>query len=419
METKTAVFIVLAVALELVCKGEDDIDENYKKSMEEAHSLSVTINKNLENYDRKLRPNAGGKPVMVEVEFKVISFGEIKEVNMEYSMDIFFRQWWKDPRMRHNSSKPFNMAYDPTSLIWTPDTYFWNVKHAKYHRVTRENMRVRISADGEIYFSTRISVVAHCDMDLHMYPMDTQTCELRIESYAHTMDDVDYKWRSGNNKGIEIVSSKMAQFDLLRYETFNDASINSKGSFAKLRAEFKFRRRLDYHISSVYLPEVILVVLSWCTFFITPSAVPARVSLSITTILTTILLSSTVNSEIPKVSYLKSIDFFMLTSFGFIFSALVEYIIVLNTSNVFWRKKTKEMNHDTAEEGLDDIVLKLNGSPKKMELSKLRPRKPMERSADAPSTDHWVDKTSRVLFPALFVLFLMIYTVHYKSRIEE
>ena len=36
-------------------------DENYKKSMEEAHSLSVTINKNLENYDRKLRPNAGGE----------------------------------------------------------------------------------------------------------------------------------------------------------------------------------------------------------------------------------------------------------------------------------------------------------------------------------------------------------------------
>ena len=42
----------------------------------------------------------------------------------------------------------------------------------------------------------------------------------------------------------------------------------------------------------------------------------------------------------------------MLTSFGFIFSALVEYIIVLNTSNVFWRKKTKEMNHDTAEVSL-------------------------------------------------------------------
>ena len=36
-------------------------DEKYKKSMEEAYNLSVTINKNLENYDRKLRPNAGGE----------------------------------------------------------------------------------------------------------------------------------------------------------------------------------------------------------------------------------------------------------------------------------------------------------------------------------------------------------------------
>ena len=80
------------------------------------------------------------------------------------------------------------------------------------------------------------------------------------------------------------------------------------GSFAKLRAVFQFRRRLDYHISSVYLPEVILVVLSWCTFFITPTAVPARISLSITTILTTILLSSTVNSEIPKVLIVHCFD---------------------------------------------------------------------------------------------------------------
>ena len=73
----------------------------------------------------------------------------------EYSMDIFMRQWWNDPRFKNNYSKPFNMAADPTKLFWTPDTYFWNVKDAKYHYVTRENMRVKISPDGEIYYSTR------------------------------------------------------------------------------------------------------------------------------------------------------------------------------------------------------------------------------------------------------------------------
>lgn len=52
------------------------------ESKENAHNLSVFINDVLKNYDRKVRPNAGGKAVMVLIEFKVISFGEIREANM-------------------------------------------------------------------------------------------------------------------------------------------------------------------------------------------------------------------------------------------------------------------------------------------------------------------------------------------------
>ena len=48
-----------------------------------------------------------------------------------------------------------------------------------------------------------------------------------IHSDAHTVADVDYKWKGG--KGVEIVSSQMAQFDLLRVVTENEASTNSKG----------------------------------------------------------------------------------------------------------------------------------------------------------------------------------------------
>jgi len=48
-----------------------------------------------------------------------------------------------------------------------------------------------------------------------------------ISTDAHTVADVDYKWKGG--KGVEIVSSEMAQFDLLRVVTENEASTNSKG----------------------------------------------------------------------------------------------------------------------------------------------------------------------------------------------
>lgn len=48
-----------------------------------------------------------------------------------------------------------------------------------------------------------------------------------IHTDAHTVADVDYKWKGG--KGVEIVSSEMAQFDLLQVVTENEASTNSKG----------------------------------------------------------------------------------------------------------------------------------------------------------------------------------------------
>ena len=49
------------------------------------------------------------------------------------------------------------------------------------------------------------------------------------------MADVDYEWKGADKGGgVEIVSSKMAQFDLLRVETLNDASVNSKGESGTL-----------------------------------------------------------------------------------------------------------------------------------------------------------------------------------------
>lgn len=94
---------------------------------------------------------------------------------------------------------------------------------------------------------------------------------------------------------------------------------------------FSFKRRLEYFISSVFSPAVTLVVLSWCCFWISRYAVPARVSLGITTILTAIVLFGSVNEAMPPVSYSKAQDYFLLVSFGFIFLSFLEFVIVLNT----------------------------------------------------------------------------------------
>ena len=45
---------------------------------------------------------------------------------------------------------------------------------------------------------------------------------------------------------------------------------------------------------------------------------------------------------IKKVSYSKAIDYFLMTSLGFIFMSLLEYILVLNTDPRFWTERRRE-----------------------------------------------------------------------------
>ena len=108
----------------------------------------------------------------------------------------------------------------------------------------------------------------------------------------------------------------------------------STGSFARIEAIFEFRRRRVQFVWSVFIPGVVLVILSWLGFFITPEAVPARVYLGITTVLSVLVLRNTANNSMPKATYMKAADIFLVTLFGYVFAALTEYIVVLNTTGI-------------------------------------------------------------------------------------
>ena len=49
---------------------------------------------------------------------------------------------------------------------------------------------------------------------------------------------------------------------------------------------FHLRRRLGYHLFHTYIPSALIVVMSWISFWIKPEAIPARVTLGVTSLLT-------------------------------------------------------------------------------------------------------------------------------------
>ena len=55
-----------------------------------------------------------------------------------------------------------------------------------------------------------------------------------------------------------------------------------------------------------------------------------RMAVGVTTILTIVFLLGSVNTSLPRVSYAKAIDWYLMVSFAFIFAALVECMFVFH-----------------------------------------------------------------------------------------
>jgi len=89
-------------------------------------------------------------------------------------------------------------------------------------------------------------------------------------------------------------------------------SVYCIGNYSRLACEFYFVRSLGYYIIQIYVPSSLIVVLSWVSFWLHRDAAPARVALGITTVLTMTTLISSTNAALPKISYLKSIDVYLV-----------------------------------------------------------------------------------------------------------
>ncbi|XP_056672630.1 glycine receptor subunit alpha-1 [Monodelphis domestica] len=135
-------------------------------------------------YDARIRPNFKGPPVNVSCNIFINSFGSIAETTMDYRVNIFLRQQWNDPRLAYNEYPDDSLDLDPSMLdsIWKPDLFFANEKGAHFHEITTDNKLLRISRNGNVLYSIRITLTLACPMDLKNFPMDVQTCIMQLES---------------------------------------------------------------------------------------------------------------------------------------------------------------------------------------------------------------------------------------------
>ncbi|XP_051930908.1 glycine receptor, alpha 4a isoform X3 [Hippocampus zosterae] len=281
-------------------------------------------------YDARIRPNFKGPPVNVTCNIFINSFGSITETTMDYRLNVFLRQKWNDPRLAYSEYPDDSLDLDPSMLdsIWKPDLFFANEKGANFHEVTTDNKLLRIFQDGSVLYSIRLTLILSCPMDLKNFPMDIQTCTMQLESFGYTMNDLIFEWLSENP--VQVADDLTLPQFVLKDEM--DLGYCTKyyntGKFTCIEVKFHLERQMGYYLIQMYIPSLLIVILSWVSFWINMDAAPARVGLGITTVLTMTTQSSGSRASLPKVSYVKAIDIWMAVCLLFVFAALLEYAAV-------------------------------------------------------------------------------------------
>ncbi|XP_041607152.1 gamma-aminobutyric acid receptor subunit beta-3 isoform X3 [Vulpes lagopus] len=240
--------------------------------------VKETVDKLLKGYDIRLRPDFGGPPVCVGMNIDIASIDMVSEVNMDYTLTMYFQQYWRDKRLAY-SGIPLNLTLDNrvADQLWVPDTYFLNDKKSFVHGVTVKNRMIRLHPDGTVLYGLRITTTAACMMDLRRYPLDEQNCTLEIESYGYTTDDIEFYWRGGDKAVTGVERIELPQFSIVEHRLVSRNVVFATG---------------------------------------------------ITTVLTMTTINTHLRETLPKIPYVKAIDMYLMGCFVFVFLALLEYAFV-------------------------------------------------------------------------------------------
>ncbi|GMS89391.1 hypothetical protein PENTCL1PPCAC_11566, partial [Pristionchus entomophagus] len=380
------------------------------------HNTSLTreitkiLNSLLHNQDKNFRPynDDPREPLKVEIDISVRSMGPISEQHMEFSLDCYFRQRWVDKRLSFTPVDPSRQEIPVASKmlkdIWTPDTYIRNGRKSYLHTLTVPNILFRVRSDGQVRVSQRLTIRSRCAMFLRKFPMDAQACPIEIGSLGYFTKDIIYVW---NNVELdEKMGNMLSQYQLLGlYKTqlnvsdyrFPDQQISV------LKVYFKLQRQQGFYILQIYTPCTLLVVMSWVSFWINKEASPARVALGIMTVLSMSTLGFGLRTDLPKVSHSTALDIYIISCFGFVFAAMVEYAVI-NYAHIFYiKKKMHELKGLESNKAIDSMRMftasimgarretiqaediKLNLKPKKPWYRRILRREKAETTSDSPS----------------------------------
>ncbi len=276
-----------------------------------------------------LPPPADGGRVKVSVALHVLNLSSIDEVTERFQLTGYLLAQWRDPRLAYQPSGAADKfrAMSPDA-VWRPKLVMINVVEP---RATYERS-LRVAPDGLMSYAERFDAVLTSTFHLKSFPFDKQVLEVIIHPFTVQQPSVTFApsempvWTAAEFNSYSSLESW--RFESITFGIGEAESQFGKNTITEARFGIAVQRRYGFYLWKVFLPLLLMVIVSWSVFWFDPPEVSSQVQIAVTTILTIIAFALAISLTLPRVPYLTFADAFFLTCYIFAFVTMVELTAV-------------------------------------------------------------------------------------------
>ncbi|TNN52695.1 5-hydroxytryptamine receptor 3A [Liparis tanakae] len=188
-----------------------------------------------------------------------------------------------------------------------------------------------VTHDGTVVAGEGMKVVSTCEMDVHKFPFDTQSCNISIGSAIHCVDEIRL-FPFSNSSRVNQFSKEMiksqGEWEFLRMSVTSHNFTFANRVYENLVYTFTMKRRPLLHVTNFLLPILFFLILDLASFFIADHR-GEKLGFKVTVLLAISVLLLILNDILPSMSnQTPLIATYCIVIFALMLLSLLETILV-------------------------------------------------------------------------------------------
>lgn len=277
------------------------------------------------------------EPIPVQVGIKMDRISAVDSQNENFTVLGSIRMDWTDPDLAFSpdscqcsvkvyTEKEFDRFLAETQSRW-PDFVFFNQSGNRWV----QSRSAVIWPDGRARYGESFTTTFQADFDFRKFPFDTQEFPIFIDMLfpadTYVLADLPgYSAISSEHGEDEFIISGFTTSTTLETGRIADNPV-SRFNFV-----FTAPRHLDYYVLQVFVPILLIILISWFTFFLKDYT--RRIEAAAANILLFIAFSFSLSDNYPRLGYVTFLDAIMATTFA------VNTLVLLY--NVYMKRQENE-----------------------------------------------------------------------------